>query len=235
MLKVNEIFGPTVQGEGKSAGRPVAFLRLAMCNLHCIWCDTPHTWNWTDTKFAHLDKYVKEDEVHEMSCDEVFVRLIRTRMQSLVISGGEPFLQQRQLLPLVQLLHTHSWWVEVETNGTVLPRADFISSVSQVNCSPKLANSLDTSKLRIRPATLRALSAIDKVNFKFVIETSTDLKEVFELIEEYKFREVRLMPECRTREEMRDKEEWLRAICKEHNFIYCTRLSIEMSGTKRGV
>ena len=39
-LRVNEIFGPTIQGEGKSAGREVKFLRLSGCNLACTWCDT---------------------------------------------------------------------------------------------------------------------------------------------------------------------------------------------------
>ncbi len=235
MIKVNEIFGPTVQGEGKSAGRPVAFLRLANCNLHCIWCDTPHTWNWEGTSFAHPEKYKKEEELHDMTLEDVYVKLVQTQMQSLVISGGEPFLQQRQLIPLLSLLKRLNWWVEVETNGTVPPKSEFVDLVNQINCSPKLSNSLDPAKLRLRPATLEALSAIPKVNFKFVIQDEKDVEETLELVERYKFKEVRLMPECRTREELEEKSEWVKQLCETHNFIYCTRLSIEMSGTKRGV
>lgn len=235
MISVNEIFGPTVQGEGKSAGRPVAFLRLATCNLHCIWCDTPHTWNWEGTPFAHPEKFKKEEELHKMAHDDIFVELLKTQMNSLVISGGEPFLQQKQLMPLLKLLRSMNWWVEVETNGTVPPRPEFVELVNQINCSPKLANSLDVSKLRIRPLALEALAACSKVNFKFVIASADDLDEVLQLVDRYKFREVRLMPECRTKEELLEKEAWLQAISKEKGFIYCTRLSIMMSGSKRGV
>lgn len=235
MLKVNEIFGPTVQGEGKSAGRPVAFLRLAMCNLHCIWCDTPHTWNWVGTPFAHTEKYVEEDEVHEMTVEEVFVALQNTSMKSLVISGGEPFLQQKQLLPLLKLLKDSEWWVEVETNGTAPVRSEFSDLVDQINCSPKLANSLDSEKLRIRPLALSNLTANPKVNFKFVVETQDDINQVLGLVDKYNIKEVRLMPECRTKEELYAKEEWVKQLCEIHNFIFCTRLSIIQSGTKRGV
>ena len=55
-MKVNEIFGPTIQGEGKSAGMQAMFLRTSLCNLACDWCDTPQTWNWKGTKFKHSEK-----------------------------------------------------------------------------------------------------------------------------------------------------------------------------------
>lgn len=235
MIKVNEIFGPTIQGEGKSAGRPVAFLRLALCNLHCIWCDTPHTWNWIGTSFAHPDKYDKLKEVHEMRPFEVLDRLVQTEMNALVVSGGEPLLQQKQLLPLLYELKKLGWWVEVETNGTVPLRSEFIELIDQVNCSPKLANSLDPLKLRVRETTLMSLANNGKVNFKFVVQTPEDLHEVLELINQFKFREVRLMPECRTREELADKEMWLKPIAEAQGLIYCTRLSILQVETQRGV
>ena len=44
-LKLSEIF-ESIQGEGPTAGEPCVFLRLAMCNLHCRWCDTKYTWDW---------------------------------------------------------------------------------------------------------------------------------------------------------------------------------------------
>jgi 7-carboxy-7-deazaguanine synthase len=235
MIKVNEIFGPTIQGEGKSAGRPVAFLRLADCNLHCIWCDTPHTWNWVGTSFAHPDKYEKSEEVHNMSVEDILTRLLATEMTALVISGGEPLLQQKQLLPLLDALQALGWWIEVETNGTVPLRPEFTKLVNQINCSPKLANSLDPLKLRIREATLLKLASENKVNFKFVIQHEEDLLEALQLIKDFNLKDVRLMPECRTREELFAKETWLQAICEANNLIYCTRLSILQVETKRGV
>lgn len=236
VIQVNEIFGPTVQGEGKSAGKACAFLRLANCNLHCIWCDTPHTWNWVDTPFEHPDKYVRSQEVHKMTDIEVLEKLEAIGVKFLVVSGGEPFMQQKQLLPLFHLLKLRGWWIEVETNGTLVPIDSFIMNVDQVNCSPKLANNkADALKRRIVPRALTALAREPKVNFKFVIETEDDLAGVLDLCDTYKFREVRLMPECRTKQELLKKERWLDQICRENGFIYCTRLSILMSGTKRGV
>lgn len=170
-----------------------------------------------------------------MTPEQVFENLQVTKMSALVISGGEPFLQQKQLVPLLRLLTHANWWVEVETNGTIAPRPEFRDLVNQINCSPKLANALDPIRLRRRDGALKVLSLDNKVNFKFVIQTQEDLTEVLELVETYKFREVRLMPECRTKEELLAKEDWLKKICETHGFIYCTRLSILQSGTKRGV
>jgi len=237
MIKVNEIFGPTVQGEGKSAGRPVAFLRLALCNLHCIWCDTPHTWNWVGTQFAHPEKFQFENEVHAMTDDEIFDRLTQTGMDALVISGGEPLIQQKQLVPLLRKLKASNWWVEIETNGTIPPREDLVQLIDQINCSPKLSHSLDPLKLRIRETALHALANEPKVNFKFVVRNNEDIDEALGIISQYGLdrREVRLMPECRTKEELLAKELWLQKECAVRGMIYCTRLSILQAGTERGV
>jgi len=219
MLKVNEIFGPTRQGEGKNAGKPCAFLRLSGCNLHCIWCDTPFTWNWVGTDFNHPDKYVQEDEEHQMSTEDVFWRLQETKMRHLVISGGEPLIQHKQLTPLLRELKGAGWTAECETNGTLYPNNDeFWELIDQVNCSPKLSNSGDP---------------FHKVNFKFVIQTEDDWKEVKALMDKYDFGEVRLMPECRTPEELLEKEAWLKPLAEELGLTYCTRLSI-LDGNNRG-
>jgi organic radical activating enzyme len=47
-----EIFH-TLQGEGVSVGLPAVFIRASRCNLHCVWCDTDHTWNFTGTPWPH--------------------------------------------------------------------------------------------------------------------------------------------------------------------------------------
>lgn len=235
VIQVNEVFGPTVQGEGKSAGIPCAFLRLANCGLRCKWCDTPHTWNFEGVNFPGLEVFRREDEVHKMTDIEILEKLESFGPKFLVISGGEPFLQQKPLQFLIAELKLRQWWVEVETAGVVPLNDKFMFLVDQVNCSPKLENSGNSLKVRRRPEVLRALSAYDKVNFKFVIQHENDLAEALELVETYKFREVRLMPECRTKEELLEKEEWLKGICDRYGFIYCTRLSILQSGTERGV
>jgi 7-carboxy-7-deazaguanine synthase len=241
MLTVNEIFGPTIQGEGKSAGRPVIFLRLGMCNLSCIWCDTPHTWNWTGTKFNHPEKFDKEKELHRLEIGEV-ANQIRTlagdEIKSLVISGGEPLIQQRQIVELAKLLKQDNWWIEVETNGTIEPSQEFRQIIDQINCSPKLENSENERSKRIRPAALEVLAREPKTNFKFVVSKLEDLPEIMEhtkFVREHGNPEIRLMPLGQTREELEEREPMVQELCRSNEFIYTTRLSVLMAGTKRGV
>ena len=92
-----EIFH-SIQGEGRSAGRPSIFLRCSLCNLHCIWCDTDYTWNWIGTEFRHVrdnqpgySKFRKQDQIVDLSADEVVARvaqfpcLRRARRQKIAL------------------------------------------------------------------------------------------------------------------------------------------------------
>lgn len=235
MLKVNEIFGPTIQGEGKSAGLPCAFLRLSLCNLHCIWCDTPYTWNWEGTPYEHPIKSKKEDEIHDMSVEEVLEKLLTIDTKAIVISGGEPMIQHKALLPVVQKLKELQYWVEIETNGTVYPSQEFVDLLDQINVSPKLANSGNELKARRVPEALHKLSKCGKANFKFVISTEEDVQEVVELIKEFDLKDVYLMPEGRTREELALRVQWTRNVAKEKGVNFSSRIHIIIAGGVRGV
>lgn len=239
MLLVNEIFGPTIQGEGKSANTEVLFLRLSGCNLACSWCDTPYTWNWKGTKFVHPDKYDKKTEAHKMTVEEVGARL---KSQSptckrVVISGGEPLLQQKDLVKLMDLLRPQGYQFEVETNGTIFPLLPFLDRIDQINCSPKLSNSgpdNPASKREIVPA-LTALSASEKTSFKFVISTDQDIKEVWALVKKYRMQQVYLMPEGRTRDEQLARQDQVSALALTHGFHFSPRLHVLKWGATRAV
>ncbi len=170
-----------------------------------------------------------------MSIDEAIYEIECNDVKALVISGGEPFLQQRPLIQLCQKLKKLGYWIEVETNGTLMPQQQFVDLVNQINCSPKLSNSGDPVRLREHTKVLEALSANSKTNFKFVIVTEVDVQQVLYLQDRYKMKEIRLMPEAQTREELLDKSLWVRQLCHQYGFIFCTRLSIMVSGTKRRV
>ena len=49
-LLINEIF-PSIQGEGKSIGKPVLFIRSYGCNSHCNFCDSKYSWEKSKEKF----------------------------------------------------------------------------------------------------------------------------------------------------------------------------------------
>lgn len=235
MIRVNEIFGPTIQGEGRSVGKEVAFLRLSQCNLHCVWCDTPYTWNWIGTSFQHPEKYDEKLESTETSVEDVFQTLSHIPTKALVISGGEPLLQQKQLLPLLDLLKKDQWWIEVETNGTVPIRPEFDGYIDQYNCSPKLANSLDPLKLRIREKTLHSLVENEKVFFKFVVGSEQDVQEAVNLVNQFHMTRVYLMPLGKTREELAETESLAKEAASKNHLLFSPRLHVMEYGGVRGV
>lgn len=237
MLKVNECYGPVRQGEGKSLGLEVMFIRLTDCPLHCIFCDTPYTWNWHGTKFAHPQKFDKASETHHMTCEEVFTKLreLSPTTKAIVLSGGEPLLQQRRLIPLLQCLKLNGYWVEVETAGTIQPTEEFVSLVDQINCSPKLANSGNSEHEREKPLALTMIARSGKANFKFVVFSKDDVTEILALVRKYNLQNIYLMPEGRSTEEIQSHEVIVKELCATHGWTPTTRLHILEHGNARGV
>ena len=237
-MKVNEIFGPTIQGEGRSAGMPTMFLRTSGCNLACSWCDTPYTWNWIGTKFTHPEKYDRKEEIHNMSCGQIITELKKMgpKVKALVITGGEPMLQQDELIELIKLLKKESYWVEIETNGTVQPNDAFLGLINQINCSPKTGNSgADNKKMVMeRSVALKKLASSEKTFFKFVIQGRNDLPEIMDLISRYNMENVYLMAESRTREDQDRLNAEVNKICLENNFNFSPRLHILIWNRERG-
>lgn len=238
-IKVNEIYGPTIQGEGKTVGKPVKFLRTAGCNLACVWCDTPYTWNWQNTKFQHPDKFDRAKEIHDMTIDEIKAELdkIGKDVKALVISGGEPMLQQNKLVPLLSLLKQEGYWVEIETNGTRVPSDEFLTLIDQINCSPKLENSgIDNpANKREVPEALTKLAQSEKTIFKFVVTKPEDIQEILTLIEKYKMKNIYLMPQGKTKVEQEAHQEMVSKLCQQYGFNFSPRLHVLMFDNKRKV
>jgi organic radical activating enzyme len=189
-LNVNEIFGPTVQGEGPHTGRFVGFLRLAGCNLACSWCDTPYSWDW--------ERYDREKESHRILSSDVAEELDKMVIDRLIVTGGEPLLQQRGISHLKTYCPMMAF--EIESNGTIPPREDFIKDIDLFTISPKLGHSGDSFKDRIKATAMTAFAELawdGKAVFKFVVKKETDLNEVLDLARIYKIpREaIWIMPE----------------------------------------
>lgn len=95
----------SVQGESSFAGMPCIFVRLAGCNLRCSWCDSEYT-------FTGGRKMSAEEVEAEVS------RLGPHPSRILVeITGGEPMLQERELLPFIGQLLKRGYIVLMETSG----------------------------------------------------------------------------------------------------------------------
>lgn len=172
---VSEIFGPTFQGEGPTLGRRAAFVRLGRCDLSCLWCDTPYTWDWegrTGTAYDPGDLAVR-------TVDGVVDELLAMGTRLVVITGGEPLLQRSAVASIVAALVHRGLSVEVETNGRHAPLAD--APGVRYNVSPKLSNSGDPAEMRLRPDRLRQLARADSI-FKFVCGSVDDLAEVTDLV-----------------------------------------------------
>jgi 7-carboxy-7-deazaguanine synthase len=172
-MVVSEVFGPTWQGEGPSVGQRAGFVRLGRCNLDCSWCDTAYTWDWS--------RFDPAEELHHVSVDSIVGQLDGMAIDFVVITGGEPLLQQRHLQPLLQAIRGRGWRIEVETSGTISPSIETVELVDRFNVSPKLANSGVSMDRRRKTDVLRTLQDTGKAIFKFVVCEPSDLDEIAEL------------------------------------------------------
>ena len=222
-----EIFH-SIQGEGVSAGTPTVFLRLATCNLACTWCDTRYTWDWRSFDYAA--------GVLEMVLEEVESRVLGFKRPRLVITGGEPLLQQTALAPLVASLTGQGFYCEVETNGTIAPSQEMIEGVSQWNVSPKLENSGNRARAREVPDALSAFGRLETAYFKFVVSDARDVDEAAEVVTRHGLasERVMLMPEGTTAETVRERGAWVAEACMERGYSFSPRLHILLWGDERG-
>ena len=143
----------SVQGESSFAGRPCIFVRLAGCNLRCAWCDSEYT--FTGGYKATEDEIV--GEIEKLSP----VKLIE-------FTGGEPLLQERELVPLMERLLGEGYELMIETSGERpvenVPKA--VHKILDVKCPGS------GEAGRFRMTNLASLTERDEV--KFVITNRDD-------------------------------------------------------------
>ena len=81
-IPVLEIFGPTIQGEGRVIGRKTMFVRTAGCDYRCSWCDSAFTWDGS-----------AKDDIELLTAQEIYERLKEiggNQFDHVTISGGNP-------------------------------------------------------------------------------------------------------------------------------------------------
>ncbi len=226
LLRLSEVFD-SLQGEGVSLGKPCRFVRLSLCNLHCHYCDTKYTWD-----FEHFDF---EREVHERSIDAVAEAIREAPSRHVVITGGEPLLQQRALSLVLERVPADVF-IEIETNGTRVPLPALAARVNQWNVSPKLTSAGDPEALRIRPDALTALRDTGRAYLKLVVRSEADRAEAEALREGLGFARERtlLMPEASTPAELAARSAEVATWAQALNVRFSTRLHVTLWGGKRG-
>jgi 7-carboxy-7-deazaguanine synthase len=155
----------SVQGESSFAGLPCIFVRLAGCNLRCAWCDSEYTFSG--------GKPFTEDEIVAQIEALAPCKLVE-------FTGGEPMLQARELLPLMNRLLAEGYELMIETSGE-RPLADVpkaVHKIVDVKCpgAGSAANSF-------RMENLEALTKNDEV--KFVLSHREDYEFARAFIREH--------------------------------------------------
>jgi 7-carboxy-7-deazaguanine synthase len=173
-----------------------------------------------------------------------------SNINHIVITGGEPLLQQDKLVLLITLLkekrkkennnNPNPYHVEIETNGTIAPLKEIISLVDQWNISPKTSNS-DNEKqgIDLERHYKKSLSFyIDLKNtfFKFVVDKFDDIKEIDLLIQKYHLPkgQIVLMPQAITKEKLLEKTLWIQEYAKTNGFTFSSRLQVLLWNNQRG-
>lgn len=225
-LKISEIFS-SIQGEGASAGTRCLFLRLALCNLRCTWCDTKYTWDFANYRYA--------DEVRTLSCASVRELIVQCPERRVVITGGEPMLQKEALSRMLWGV-PRQIAVEVETNGTLLPTQELLERVDQWNVSPKLAHSGEPEARRLRLEVLARLRETRRAFLKIVLQEDSDLAEAESLVcaSDWPRERVLLMPEAQTRADYQKRATSVQALCQAHAFGFSPRLQVVRWDGARG-
>ena len=230
-----EIFA-SLQGEGPSAGVPVAFIRLSRCNLAGTWCDTAYTWRFEGDNRPHRDEVTFERKANQvkLSPQDAAERVAAMGQNRLVVTGGEPLMQGAALAAMLE--HLPDITVEVETNGTTKAPPALDARIDQYNVSPKLAHSGNAAELALIPERLAAYAADERAFFKFVIAEPSDVDEVLEIVSAHQVPASRvfLMAEGTTSEVQRERQVWLSDLALKHGFRMSDRLHIHLYGDTRG-
>ncbi len=225
-MKISEIF-QSIQGEGTNAGKESIFLRTSLCNLKCSWCDTKYTWDW--------DNFDYNVEVHEMDIKKIREKIEGFTAKNIVITGGEPLIQQEDLALLISSF-SKKYFIEVETNGTILPSHILIPLVDQWNVSPKTSNSNNSSEQCDISDCYNFYKIQPNVFFKFVVENEIDITEIKNIIKKYQIdhSKVILMPQASEKQDLISKESLIKTLTNENDFRYSSRLHVMKWGNVRG-
>jgi 7-carboxy-7-deazaguanine synthase len=209
-MRVSEIFH-SLNGEGPMIGVPSVFIRLGGCiEPYCPWCDTAYAWN----------------QYTEMTPREIIEHMTRYGCSSVVITGGEPFLQwESGLMEVHRELVGKGMGISYETSGKAgipdLPDATIV-------LSPKHFE----GTWHLNPEDLR------RADFcKFVAQDLASLSHIDSFIHKNAIpkEKVYIMPMGATRKEQLERMETVFTFCRDHGYRMSLRLHTLIFDNTRGI
>jgi len=164
-------------------------------------------------------------------------------LEHIVITGGEPFLQEGVVDLIDELVDNQQYKVTVETNGTIFRK----TKASLVSMSPKLESSTPKEESLERKLHINGTSNYsntiqqfqdyyeNRLLFKFVY--NGDFKEIDKFIRLHNIKpnQVYMMPQGVTKKQLQNKQRELFHICMNKGYNYTPRLHIDILGNKRGI
>lgn len=225
----------TIEGEGEYIGQPSVFMRLSMCNLTCKSFASKDSPNGCDS-------YISWSVKNKMTFEEIFANLednnFIDKLKNRAIfklTGGEPLVQQKQLLKFMHEFVTRYNFIpriDFETNATILPEEEWITKFfATFTTSPKLTTNGDPEEKTYKPEVLK-WHVDHNSGFKFVITTSEDIDEIWKkYINDYEginvpLQRVWFMPCCGSREEHIKRAEVVVEYAKAMHVNFSPRLHL---------
>lgn len=167
-LRIAEIFGPTIQGEGALIGEPTVFVRAGGCDYRCRWCDSMHA---VDSAYRHswapMSAQAVWDRVRALSGDKPL---------TVSLSGGNPAIQD--FGPLIALGKAQGYRFACETQGSVA--RPWFADLDTLVLSPKPPSSghtvdwaaFDACLTHAAPETVLKIVVFDSDDYAFARETA---------------------------------------------------------------
>jgi len=192
-------------------------------------CDSTSQWAWRgeEKPFQYLIDQWKDQGIYED---------IKNGTIHIIWTGGEPTMKKHQ----EAIENFFSYWAnfeditnvysEIETNGTIeINDGLFTQIINQINCSPKLENSGQARNKRIVPDAIKRIMEHSNYQFKFVISTEEDIKEIFrDFVEPFNIplKNVVCMPGLDSQADFHERTQFCLEMAKKYKFRGMTRLHI---------
>ena len=237
-IRVSEIFGPTIQGEGALIGRPTVFVRTGGCDYRCRWCDTMHA---VDPEYRAGWRKTTTDTVWRK-----ITELSGNKPIMITLSGGNPAIQP--FAGLIRLGHSAGYWFALETQGSIAK--DWFAELDMLVLSPKPPSSGMEVDWHVFEECLRASRDVPRTVLKLVVFDERDFAFARQTSNHYPHLPVYLQPGNHTpppaeddevpvdQQGLIDKMQWLVARVTADGWFDATvlpQLHVMLWGNKRCV